>query len=53
MRYAKKAPEGPQTGKRYVTTTSGQSIVFERLLKPFKGYVPGHAGGKFTGFEEV
>jgi hypothetical protein len=47
---AKKPTEGPQTGKRYPTTTLGRAIEFERLLKPFKGVFSASPGGEFSGF---
>jgi len=47
---AKKPTGRAQIEKWYPTTTFGQAIEFERLLKPFKGGVSGDAGGEFSGF---
>jgi len=47
---AKKPTGRVRIEKGYPTTTFGQAIEFERLLKPFKAYVFGYAGGKFSGF---
>jgi hypothetical protein len=50
MRNAQEATGRARIEKGYPTTTFGQAIEFERLLKPFKGDVFGYAGGKFSGF---
>ena len=50
MKSAYKAAGGPQTGKWYPSAIPGRSIEFERLLKPFKGYVSGRFGGEISGF---
>jgi hypothetical protein len=50
MKSAHEATGGFQIGKWYPTTISIKSIEFERLLKPFKGYVSGKFGGNFSGF---
>jgi len=50
MKTAKTAFRGVQNEKRYPTTTNRQSTKFERLLKPFKGYVFGRFEGDFSVF---
>jgi hypothetical protein len=50
MKIAQEATQGIQNGKSYPNTTYARSVEFERLLKPFKGYV---SGGLISDFARV